>query len=146
MAHRARTSSDSPRSNGFLRVALPKGLLLALGLALGGAASGSNGGLLYAGMYPDDYWRNTEILNSVAAWAGKPMTFGGTFVDAGDDVSNIDVKLEQAWQARSTPFAKGEFDGDLRNFARGVAVWLDRGEGRSLIVAPMQELNLRETR
>jgi hypothetical protein len=54
----------------------------------------SDTGQLYAGMYPDDFWRNTEILNSLAAWAGKPMTFGGTFLDASEDSSNIMEKLE----------------------------------------------------
>ncbi len=57
-------------------------------------ASASDTGQLYAGMYPDDFWRNTEILNSVATWAGKPMTFGGTFLDASEDPSNIMEKLE----------------------------------------------------
>ena len=63
-------------------------------------AFASDTGQLYAGMYPDDFWRNTEILNSVASWAGKPMTFGGTFLDASEDPSNIIEKLEQVWQAK----------------------------------------------
>jgi hypothetical protein len=60
------------------------------------SAFASDTGQLYAGMYPDDFWRNTEILNAVADWSGKRMTFGGTFIDAAEDTSNIVEKLEQA--------------------------------------------------
>jgi hypothetical protein len=121
-------------------------------------AVASDTGQLYAGMYPDDFWRNAEILNGVAGWAGKRITFGGTFIDAAEDTSNIVEKLEQAWAAQSTPFANvemsgsaaqvasGELDYDITNFANGVKEWLDKGEGRSLIVAPMQEMNLQESR
>jgi hypothetical protein len=57
-------------------------------------AFASDTGQLYAGMYPDDFWRNADILNGVAAWAGKQMTFSGTFIDAAEDTSNIVEKLE----------------------------------------------------
>lgn len=132
-------------------------LFLTLVLVLTSATSASPTGHLYAGMYPNDFWRNAEILNAVAEWTGKPMTFGGTFIDAAEDVANIDAKLEQAWQGRTTPFvnvevrgtaaevARGELDDEIENFASGVEMWLDKGEGRSLIVAPMQEMNLRES-
>ena len=150
MTKKAR-NSERRRGFGILGIAV-------LCLALGGGASADNAGQLYAGMYPDDFWRNAEILGAVAGWAGKPMTFGGTFVDAADHVDNVAVKLEQAWQGRTTPFVnvevqgtaaevgRGELDHEVQNFARGVAAWLGLGEGRSLIVAPMQEMNLRETR
>lgn len=123
-------------------------VLLPVGLA-------SNG--LYAGIYPDDFWRNAEILDRIAAWAGQRMTLGGTFIDAGEATSNITEKLEQVWRGRATPFvnvelrgtaaeiAAGEFDWEIANFAQGVSAWLARGEGRSLIVAPLQEMNLRES-
>jgi hypothetical protein len=138
-------------------LSLPKGIFLLL-LLFPRFTFASDTGQLYAGMYPDDFWRNTEILNSVASWAGKRLTFGGTFMDAFEDTSNIVEKLEQAWQGQSTPFANvemggsaaeiasGELDYDITNFAAGVQEWLDKGEGRSLIIAPMQEMNLQESR
>ena len=144
-------------ARGGPRRVAPRRILFTLLLALSGAVAASETGQLFAGMHPNDFWRNAEILNAVAAWTGKPMTFGGTFVDAAEDESNIDVKLEQAWRGRTTPFvnievrgtaarvARGELDFEIENSARGVAAWLGRGEGRSLIVAPMQEMNLRET-
>jgi Glycosyl hydrolase family 26 len=133
-------------------------ILLLTILLLPSLSFASNSGTLYAGMYPDDFWRNTEILNSVAAWTGKPMTFGGTFLDASEDPSNIIEKLEQAWMAQSTPFANievtgntasvasGALDAELTNLASSVKAWLDKGEGRSVIIAPMQEMNLQESR
>jgi hypothetical protein len=133
-------------------------LALLLSMLVSGSAFASDTGQLYAGIYPDDFWHNTEILNGVASWAGKRMTFGGTFIDASEDTSNIVEKLEQVWQGQSTPFANvemsgnaaevasGELDYDIKNFATGVQEWLAKGEGRSLIVAPMQEMNLQESR
>jgi hypothetical protein len=123
-----------------------------------GFAFASDTGHLYAGMYPDDFWRNTDILNGVAAWTGKPLTFGGTFLDASEDPDNIVEKLEQAWAAKSTPFANievsgntaevasGELADEVMNLASSVKAWLDKGEGRSVIIAPMQEMNLQESR
>jgi hypothetical protein len=138
---------------------MKKPRLLSLVLAiLSSFAFASDTGQLYAGIYPDDFWRNTDILNSVASWAGKPMTFGGTFLDASEDPSNIMEKLEQAWAAKSTPFAnievsgntaevaRGELASEIMNLTKSVKAWLDKGEGRSLIIAPMQEMNLQESR
>jgi Glycosyl hydrolase family 26 len=118
----------------------------------------AGGGTLYAGMYPDDFWENTEILNNAASWAGKRMTFGGTFLDASEDPSNIMEKLDQVWAAQATPFANievtgntanvasGALDAEIMNLATSVKAWLDKGEGRSVIIAPMQEMNLQESR
>jgi Glycosyl hydrolase family 26 len=128
-----------------------------LGFLLSTLAFASDTGQLYAGLYPDDFWANTEILNNAATWAGKRLTFGGTFLDASEDPSNITEKLEQVWAAQSTPFANievsgnsaevasGALDSELMNLANSVKAWLDKGEGRTLIVAPIQEMNLQES-
>jgi beta-mannanase len=115
-------------------------------------------GTLHAGIYPDDFWHNAAILEDVAAWSGKRLSLSGTFIDASEAQDNVLEKLEQAWKAQATPFvnlevsasaaevAAGELDWEITNFAESVRVWLERGEGRSLIVAPLQEMNLPESR
>lgn len=133
-------------------------ILLLTTLLLPSLAFASDTGQVYAGMYPDDFWANTDIMNAAASWAGKRLTLSGTFLDASEDPSNIMEKLEQAWQAQSTPFANievtgntanvasGALDGEIMNLANSVKAWLDKGEGRSLIIAPLQEMNLQESR
>ncbi len=66
---------------------------------------------------------------------------------------NTDWLLEQAWSARATPVANveimmpaaeiaaGVHDMGIIQWAMRVKAWLERGEGRSLLIAPLQEMN-----
>jgi beta-mannanase len=126
-------------------------------LALSSSAYASGSGTLYAGMYPDDFWNHAQIINDAATWTGKRLTLSGTFMNANEAPDNVMEKLEQAWMAQSTPFANievsgnaaavasGSLDATLLGFATNVKAWLERGEGRSVIIAPMQEMNLAES-
>jgi hypothetical protein len=126
-------------------------------LACLAAAMASGSGRLYAGMYVDGFWEHAATVEAVGAWAGRRLTFSGTFLSVQEDRDNVVEKLEQAWRARTTPFVnvevpgsaasvnRGSFDDLLGALAESVAAWLALGEGRSLILAPMQEMNLPET-
>jgi hypothetical protein len=122
-----------------------------------GAATASGSGRLYAGMYVDGFWEHAAIIEAVGAWAGRRLTFSGTFLSVQEDRDNVVEKLEQAWRAHTTPFVnvevpgsaaavdRGSFDPYLRDLAESVRAWLDLGQERSLILAPLQEMNLPET-
>jgi len=81
------------------------------------------------------------------------MTFDGTFHQIYELDGSTHHLLEEAWRAHSTPFANvmiddsaraiaaGDHDAGIRSFAQGVKRWLDAGGGRSLILAPLQEMN-----
>jgi putative cell wall-binding protein len=128
-------------------------LLAAAIVALPGARPVSAVTPIYAGLITDDFWGHAKILDSFAAWSGQRVTFSGTFHNLAEDPGATDHKLESAWVAKSTPFANveadgsaralasGQFDGQMRAFANSVRKWLDQGGGRSLIVAPFQEMN-----
>ncbi|MDX1450613.1 MAG: hypothetical protein R3246_16310, partial [Acidimicrobiia bacterium] len=110
-------------------------------------------GILLPGMYSAE-WRSYDDLTALAAEVGKQVTFSGTFHDASREPAWItDWILEQSWQARTTPVANltlpatarqialGFRDADIERWASQVGAWLDRGEGRSLFIAPFQEMN-----
>ena len=113
-------------------------------------------GALLAGMYVPGYVEQTRNLRQVETWTGRPLSLAGTFIDLTDH-ANLGHRLESAWAARTTPFvnvettadlgavARGDLDGAIERFARVTRSWLEMGGGRSLIVAPFQEMNLAET-
>ena len=121
------------------------------------AAPFTGAGTVYAGMYSTE-WESETDLSNMAAWAGKRATFAGTFHDileseGGNWFGNTAHKLEEAWDAQATPFANlsvnasaasiaaGNHDAAIRQWASRVEAWVDDGGGRSLIIAPLQEMN-----
>lgn len=119
-------------------------------------------GPIYAGMYPNTFWFSSDF-DTLATDTGQRITFAGRFHNIFENESApIWAKrtywtLEEAWNAGSTPFANlqfsgpaeataqevvsGIFDDQIAVWATEVKGWLDEGSGRSLIIAPMQEMN-----
>jgi hypothetical protein len=68
-------------------------------------------------------------------------------------IDNTDHILEQAWNAQTTPvanleimvsasaIASGAYDDHIAQWASRVKDWTDKGGGRSLLIAPLQEMN-----
>lgn len=111
-------------------------------------------GTVYGGLYPNSYYFSGDF-DAIAAWTGKHNTFAGNFhsIYESDDWADTWIKLEEAWKAGATPFANlgfaedaatvasGALDAQIASWATAVKSWLDLGEGRSLIIGPMPEMN-----
>lgn len=112
--------------------------------------------LVLAGVYSDQ-WQSGSDIGALNEASGKRVSLVGTFhhlweSEHGAD-SNTDWLLEQAWSARATPVANvevaisafdmaaGGYDPAIRQWALRVKAWLDQGDGRSLLIAPLQEMN-----
>lgn len=152
-------------STGILLIA---GALIALDPAPATAVSEntiSGTGQVYAGSYESGFW-TADRYDSLASWAGKRETFGGTFHDVLESdpsvcqspslcnwEGNTDHLLEEVWRGKATPFANltinasahaiasGEWDAKIVAWLGKVDGWLDRGGNRSMILAPLQEAN-----
>ena len=106
---------------------------------------------VYTGAYSDD-WVAAGDLGRLSQ-IGNPLTFGGTFHHPGEGADNTFHILDQVWQAGATPVANleifatsyeiaaGFHDAALIEWAGGVQQWLAAGEGRSLLLAPLVEMN-----
>jgi hypothetical protein len=111
------------------------------------------GGQVMAGIYSPDQWNASDHIIEVGAAAGKPISIGGLFFNVNESPSNIDHMLEEVWSAGATPFvnihlqttaaviADGQFDDLINAFATGIKNWMNRGGGRSVLLAPMPEMN-----
>lgn len=111
------------------------------------------GGRVMAGIYAPDQWNAGDHINAVSAASGKPISIGGLFFTISESETNIDHMLEEVWTAGATPFvnihiqttaaevAAGSFDHAIDTFAAGVRAWINRGAGRSVLFAPMPEMN-----
>ena len=143
-----------------------------LAVVPGGVAGGQTpieaANTVYAGIYPsfvdlngvvhngplDDGFWDSQVLDTYDV--GKGVTFAGRFHDVRENsgtFSATQASLEEAWEAKSTPFsnvtinasmqaiAAGRHDAEISAWADQVKAWLDRGGGRSLIIAPLQEMN-----
>lgn len=110
-------------------------------------------GTLLPGIYSSQ-WKSYLDLTGLADRVGKQVTFSGTFHNAVKEPAWItDWILEQSWQAQTTPVANmtipataatiaaGLYDADIERWAGQVRSWLARGEGRSVFIAPFQEMN-----
>ena len=122
------------------------------------AATISGAGTVYAGIYSEHFEAGPD-LNNLAAATGKRMTFAGTFhsVNENDGVaggwSNTREALNAVWAGQATPFANltvpasaasiasGAWDGKINEWASHLQQFLDLGGGRSLVLAPLQEMN-----
>jgi hypothetical protein len=119
--------------------------------AAGSEAVGSAEDLIFTGAYSDD-WVAAGDLGRLSQ-IGSPLTFGGTFHHPGEGASNTYWILEQVWQAGATPVANleifassyeiaaGFHDAAVTEWTTGVQQWLAAGEGRSLFLAPLVEMN-----
>ena len=119
-------------------------------------------GRVDGGIYSTE-WSISTDLDALASATGKRMTFGGTFhnINENDHLtnswSNTREILDEVWKGKATPFANVGIDASVDQIARGtfdakIAVWathvkqyLDLGGGRSVIIAPLQEMNLEVT-
>jgi hypothetical protein len=128
-------------------------LLVALGVVAGmGAAASAQHEPIHTGVYSDE-WESSLDIRNLGVVGGAKLTFGGTFHRPDEGLANTLHILEQVWQAEATPVANLEIfnssatiaagfrDASISEWAASVQTWLARGEGRSLLIAPMAEMN-----
>lgn len=112
--------------------------------------------ILLSGLYSDQ-WQAGPDLQALGAASGKGISLVGTFHHLGESEygwdGNTDWLLEQAWSAQATPVANvevmvpaaeiaaGVHDMAIIQWAMRVKAWLERGAGRTLLIAPLQEMN-----
>ncbi len=119
------------------------------------AATVEGGGTVYGGLYSDQ-WATAGDLDALATATGKRVTFGGTFQSVNENDSwdgTTKWILDEVWNARATPFANlripasaasiasGAWDTKISAWAAHLEQFLDQGGGRSLVLAPLQEMN-----
>lgn len=112
--------------------------------------------VVLAGLYSDQ-WHSGADLQALGAASGKGMSLVGTFHQLWESENgwegNTEWLLEQAWSAQATPVANvevmvpaaeiaaGVHDMAIIQWAMRVKTWIEKGEGRSLLIAPLQEMN-----
>jgi hypothetical protein len=106
-----------------------------------------------AGIYANDQWNSSDHIAAINSASGKALSIGGLWFHLDDSALVIDHLLEEVWSAGATPFANihvqstasrvaaGDLDGAIQNLVAAVKGWVDRGGGRSVLLAPMQEMN-----
>ena len=149
----------------LLEVLLVVGLLAATLVAgtpeanAGGTIEIPASGRVAGGIYSTE-WSISTDLDGLASATGKRVTFGGTFhnIFENDGVStsswsNTREILDEVWKGKATPFAnvgidtsayqiaRGTYDAKIAEWATHVKKYLDLGGGRSVIIAPLQEMN-----
>lgn len=111
--------------------------------------------VLLAGLYSDQWHAGIDLVGLGTA-GGKRISLTGTFHhlwESENGLDNTDFILEQAWTAQTTPVANveimvraseiaaGTYDAEIARWAGRVKSWTDKGGGRSLLIAPLQEMN-----
>jgi Glycosyl hydrolase family 26 len=122
------------------------------------AATVSGAGSVYAGIYSEHFAAGAD-LDAIGGAIGKRMTFAGTFhsINENDGVaggwSNTREILDEVWKGHATPFANltipassasiasGAWDAKINEWASHLEQFLNKGGGRSLVLAPLQEMN-----
>ncbi|MEE8330232.1 MAG: VCBS repeat-containing protein [Acidimicrobiia bacterium] len=114
-------------------------------------------GIVHVGYYPDTPSPGADINALVAALGSglNRMTFAGYSIDVVFPVFDTPTVLNEVWAAGGTPFvnlfvgnvstssiASGEQDSFLESWADKLKLWLDEGAGRSIIIAPLPEMNM----
>lgn len=109
-------------------------------------------GTILGGAYADA-WESSGELEALGAATGKRVALGGTFHHLFEGSDNTFFILEQVWRAGATPvanveapasaaaLASGAYDAAIGTWAEDVRRWLSQGGGRSLFIAPLQEMN-----
>ena len=119
------------------------------------AATVEGAGVTYGGLYSNQFEAGSD-LNALAAATGKRVTFGGTFASVLENDSGWNAtlqRMEEIWKAKATPFvnlnipasassiASGAWDAKINDWASHLEGYLKMGGGRSLVLAPLQEMN-----
>jgi hypothetical protein len=112
--------------------------------------------ILLSGLYSDQWQAGPDLL-ALGAASGRGLSLAGTFHQLWESENgsegNTEWLLEQAWSAHTTPVANvevmtpaadiaaGVYDMAIIQWAMRVKAWLEKGGGRSLLIAPLQEMN-----
>ena len=108
---------------------------------------------ILAGVYAPQQWYSADHILSLNQATGKNISIGGLWFDVGERPSNIHHMLDQVWSVGATPFvninvqvsaaevAAGAIDDKITQLGSTVSTWLAKGEGRSVLLAPMPEMN-----
>ena len=126
--------------------------------AAGGIIEIPADGRVGGGIYSTE-WFVADDFNALASATGKRITFGGTFHNIFENDgtnaswSNTREILDEVWRGKATPFAnvgidtsvyriaRGTYDAKIAEWATHVKQYLDIGGGRTVIIAPLQEMN-----
>ncbi len=107
---------------------------------------------VYVGVYSDQ-WNSELDIRNLGVVGERQVTFGGTFHRPDEGGANTLHILESVWRAEATPVANleiftssariaaGDLDASIIEWATSVQTWLAQGEGRSLLIAPLAEMN-----
>ena len=115
---------------------------------------------VYGGIYSEEF-NSAADLDALAVAGGGRVTFGGTFHHIAENDgtccgwSNTRELLNQVWLGKATPFANvvvngasawsigntTTYDAKINEWASHVEQYLNKGEGRGVIIAPLQEAN-----
>jgi beta-mannanase len=108
---------------------------------------------ILAGVYAPQQWFSADHIIALNQATGKRVSIGGLWFDVGERSSNVVYMLDQVWSSGATPFvnihvgvsaaevAAGAIDSQISNLGAAVNQWLGKGEGRSVMLAPMPEMN-----
>lgn len=134
-------------------------LVLAATLAPLSTAAGAEPGVavatdqVMAGLYAPQQWYSAQHIRAVNEASGKKVAFGGLWFNVAEPASNVIYMLEEIWSVGATPFvnihinasaadiANGTMDTQIASMGSAVNQWLGRGGGRSVLLAPMPEMN-----
>ncbi|MCI0543437.1 MAG: hypothetical protein L0Z49_03195, partial [Actinobacteria bacterium] len=135
-------------------LALFVGVLVITAPAPARAATVQGSDTVHGGLYSNTWYAGND-LNSLASATGKRVTFGGTFGDITENPgpaipgqwSDTRGRLEEVWRGKATPFYNLSVpsfsfsNATLDLWVDHLELFLDLGGGRSLILAPLQEMN-----
>lgn len=124
-----------------------------------------NGNAKFIGFIDDIYWTENSVPNhmqGIDALAGQQHTMVGWFIDVLDpafyepwkEKNNLNRQLESLWQngyislvklgsgsATARRIADGAYDYPIGRMAEFYKIWVDQGDGRKAMLAPLQEMN-----
>lgn len=120
----------------------------------------------FFGVYLKQYWTENNvipIMSELDNLTGKKHSSVGWFIDLEDDAftipvtdlshNNLHLQLESLWQggytsfinlgsnATATQIIAGERDTEIGYVAKFYKSWIDLGDGRKAMIAPLQEMN-----
>jgi Glycosyl hydrolase family 26/S-layer homology domain len=141
------------RINGLLLSLVVSGLILSVPGAEAEPLVPVRTDRIVAGLYAPQQWYSRAHINEVNNASSKKVSIGGIWFDITDRTDNLTYLLEEIWSVEATPFvnihlpasasaiASGKFDPQIANMAAAIDSWLSKGDGRSVMLAPMPEMN-----